>query len=142
MLKTAFAGLLAATLAFTSLTPSRAHAADGEDLAKLLAGIAAIAIISRALKDNDNNRSRTSTRSSGHYTGLPANRRVLPNRCFRRVDTRNGRMGVFGKRCLNNHYRYADRLPERCAVRVRIGDRDRNAYRARCLRNAGFTARH
>ena len=142
MLKTAFSGLLAATLAFTSLTPGPAHAADGEDLAKLLAGIAAIAIISRALNDNDNDRPRAGHHGGGHSAGIPQNRRVLPYRCFRRVDTRNGRMGVFGKRCLNNHYRYADRLPERCAVRVRIGDRPRPAYRARCLRNAGFAARH
>ena len=140
MLKTLTAGLLATTIAFTSLAPSPAQAADHEDLAKLLAGIAAIAIISRAIRDDDRSETRTQTQRHRH-AGIPPNRRVLPFECFRRVDTRHGRIGVFGKRCLNNNYRFADRLPERCAVRVRVGDRLRPAYRAQCLRNAGFTAR-
>ena len=141
MLKTLTAGLVATTIALTSLAPTSAQANDHEDLAKLLAGIAAIAIISRAVRDDDRSRTRTHTQTHRH-AGIPPNRRVLPFECFRRVDTRNGRIGVFGKRCLNNNYRFADRLPQRCLVHVPIRDRFRPAYRAQCLRNAGFTARH
>ncbi len=147
------APFLAAVLAITSLTATPARAADQEDIARLLAGLAAVAIIGQAIrneqeKDKKKKKARKSTSrrsydSDGRYYDdrrydRPRDRKLLPPRCLRSFDTRNGTRHGFGPRCLNRHYDYAHRLPDFCLTRIRVEDGSRRIYSARCLRNEGY----
>ncbi len=144
-MKSLIASILAATIAVTS-TATPAMANDREDeIAKLLFGLAAVAIIGKAINDrNDNRRAQvTVTPTRPRDVSIPQNRRVLPSQCFRRIDTWDGPVRMFGRRCLERNYAFADRLPQRCAFSVQGPRHVRYGYRPRCLRNAGFTmARH
>ncbi len=63
----------------------------------------------------------------------------IPGRCFRRVETNNGRyQGVFGARCLERRYRDAHTLPRQCQVRVGGENGSRRGYDAGCLRDFGY----
>lgn len=141
--KTLTAGVLAATLSFTSIAPTTASAELSRDNA--VVGIAALLLLGAAIhnsRDDDDHRSvRTSTRNSPRGDA----RRVLPARCLTQATRRNGdRIRFFGQRCLNNNYRAVNHLPNRCHVefRTRNGEH-REGYRAGCLQNQGFrTTRH
>lgn len=69
-----------------------------------------------------------------HHT----NKLVLPAKCFRSYDTRRGTYRGFGKRCLNQSYRFVSSLPQRCLFTFRTAKGRANGYEARCLRNAGY----
>lgn len=144
-MKQMIAVALAATLALTSL-PSPVLANDrDEQIGKILFGLAALAVLGAAIENrNDNDRPRVSVqtatppRHSGGL-GIPPRARVLPAQCFRRIETQSGQSRFFGKRCLRNNYRYADRLPVRCEIGIRTNHGIRVGYRPRCLRDAGFS---
>ena len=42
------------------------------------------------------------------------------------------------ERCLQRHYRFTDRLPDRCYKKVRTYEGPRRGYNMRCLRDRGF----
>ena len=67
------------------------------------------------------------------------NEKLLPQECFQSFDTRSGRVQMFGNRCLQENYRYANRLPQQCAQKIRTHNGTRYGYDARCLRNAGYS---
>ncbi len=83
----------------------------------------------------------TYTRKQPRVRPLPhrVDRKLLPKKCFRSYDTRQGRYYMFGRRCLERHYRFVDRLPQTCAQRVRTYDGPRRGYDARCLRRNGYS---
>lgn len=66
------------------------------------------------------------------------NRKLLPQQCFRSFDTRNGKVRMFGRRCLEQNYRFASRLPQNCAQRIRTHEGKRTGYDARCLQQNGY----
>lgn len=131
--KTFTAGILAATLALTSITPTRANADVTEGDA--IVGIITLLLLGAALSDNNNVTIEPRT------VQPPRNNwRILPAECRRTFETRRGdRVRMFTRRCMQNNYRHVDRLPDDCFVRIRTdrGER-RQGWRARCLRNAGF----
>lgn len=139
---------LAAALALTGAAATPAQAADDEDIARAIAGIAALFIIGRAIsesreRDRDRDpapqvrRDRASdwTRDRLREHGF---HRLLPRECFAVQETRRGPQPYFGKRCLQRHYRWADRLPARCEIRIEGYRHDRVGYSPRCLRHAGY----
>lgn len=162
---------LAAALALTPVTVTPSQAADAEDIVGVLAGIATIAILSRALDDD---RSGSSTRSrataakhddrrwyddrDGYWVRdgrtwrfVPrhdrrhASRKTLPEACLFTFETDRGNYRAFGENCLKNRMRDKARyLPRECerTIRTRRGNRD--IYMARCLSREGWTveARH
>ena len=142
-IKTLTAGVLAATLSFTSLTPTTAVADDTRGNA--VVGIAALLLLGAAIhnrNDDDNHRSaRTPSRTAPRNDAW----RVLPANCLTHATRRNGdHVRVFGQRCLNNNYHAVGRLPQGCHIgfRSRSGH-NRAGYSANCLRNQGFrTSRH
>lgn len=155
--KTLFAPVLAGSLALGSITAPAS--ADPEDTVRAIAGIAALALIVGAINDNDNNNRKNTTvarhnhntyttnnRIYGTVTNAPnwtstsaAKRRVLPERCIRTVRTNNGLRTVYGNRCLQRNFNFANFLPENCKVRIRTGEnRIRSAYATRCLRRDGW----
>ncbi|SLN34960.1 hypothetical protein [Pseudooctadecabacter jejudonensis] len=129
--KTLTAGVLAVSLALTSLSPTQAQASFSEEDA--VVGILTLLLLGAAIhnsRDNGNDRPRVD----------PNAWKVLPDQCLRQTTRRNGNsIRFFGQRCMNNNYAYVSRLPQACHVRFRNenGQR-RQGWRARCLRNEGF----
>ena len=66
------------------------------------------------------------------------NSKLLPKQCFRSVDTRHGKVRMFGQRCLDKHYGFSNRLPRACHYTFRTHKGDRRGYEARCLRDHGY----
>lgn len=147
-----------------SLTPVPA-AADGNDVAKVIGGLAVLGIIATVLDDrndrNDrvevgrqgqfrnsnvfNNRSNGVTRTLRRNNRVVFNnrraqfkRRALPQRCLRSVDTRRGDRLVYGNRCLNNNFKFASRLPSHCRTTIQTRQGTRWVYGARCLSRDGW----
>lgn len=158
-MKTLIATVLAATLALTtSAAPVQAGDRE-EEIGAILFGLATLAIIAKSLEDrqDDDRRPRAQVQVTPTYPrdggivlprshgpgAIPAHRRVLPRECFVRVDTRSGPVRMFGSRCLQNTYRFADQLPRRCLITLEGPRHTRTGYSPQCLRDRGFTmARH
>lgn len=137
-MKTLTAGVLAVSLAATSLTPTSVSAGISDDDA--IAGILTLLLLGAAIHNRrDNNNAAPAPQQHPRPT-VTRDWRVLPANCIRNVTRRNGNtIRIFGQRCLNNNYAHVNRLPEACHVRVRTenGQR-RQGFRVRCLRNQGF----
>ena len=169
--------VITATLASLSLAlglaaPTGASAADGEDIAKILAGIATIAVIAE-IADRKRDRDREATvevdqrrvwrlddgtdrarryedrQTFGRmiedrrYAKTRGYQKVpLPAQCERLVETRRGDRLVYGARCLDRRYKHARHLPEHCLVRVDTRRGERLAYGARCLSRDGWRVAH
>lgn len=156
---TAVAAAVAIGIAF----PPSAASADGEDIAKVLAGVATLAIIAKAADDRKDRREREAkarTERIGRF-GSSDGRRVidgqirpygsdehrraenfkklaLPRQCLRTVETRYGSRPAYASQCLDRNYRYARRLPESCETLIRTPRGLRAVYGARCLKRDGW----
>ncbi len=143
MTKTFLAGIMAASLAFTGLTAAPAQAEMNTQTRNLLIGLAATAIIAGAINNNRAGQAAPVQVQRNDWTPAPAPQRswsrVLPAACIVDLNGRRGDIRIFSERCLDRNYRFADRLPEQCAIRVRTRDGRVNGYDPRCLRDAGFT---
>jgi hypothetical protein len=69
-------------------------------------------------------------------------RKLLPGECFRSFDTYEGRVRMFGRKCLEKNYRFAHRLPQQCMTAVRTDRGKRRGFEARCLRREGYRLAH
>lgn len=151
--------LSAITALSLSLTPIPAAAADREDIAKVIAGLALLGIVAHAANEREDRKQVTATRSAGpngivrgdgvirgeirrhgnrnnQYHGV--RRAALPDRCVRILSTARGDRAVYGARCLRQDYIYANQLPSSCKLQVRTNNRIRHVYGARCLRRDGW----
>ena len=154
------AGLAALGL---TLTPVPA-AADGEDIAKALAGLAILGLIAKSIDDrNDRKKAnaaevsrlntfddRRGTRIIGGELRRPGEahrrsnrpakykRHALPDRCLRLLETDRRDRLVYTRHCLNRNYRHANRLPDHCERKVRTDRGLRTVYGARCLARDGW----
>jgi hypothetical protein len=93
-------------------------------------------------------------RPAPRYTELPrhapeprplprrVDRKLLPGECFRSYETYDGRVRMFGRRCLQENYRFAHRLPKYCMTDIATNDGRRRGYEARCLRAEGYRLAH
>lgn len=118
--------VLAATMALTSLTASRAHAGN-EELGRFLLGAGALIIIGSALS---NNRSSHEDRHRRH--------RVLPAHCMRYNETHHGPRRYFGKRCLSKNMENYSRLPGACRTKALTHRGWREVFGAHCLKTHGW----
>ncbi len=132
-----------------SALPARAGT---NDVAKVLIGIAAIAIIGNAINDAR----KPAPVTSRYYRRPPiaptprplprgVSRYVLPGKCQFRANTRYGRRTVLGSRCVANNYAHTRSLPGACVTRFWSDRRDRTSvgYSKQCLRRHGYrTAAH
>ena len=147
-----------AALAVTAIGTAPAQA--DEDLARTLAAIVGIAIVGKVIKDrlddDDDDRVVYRDRIDDRYTytaprndtvirrveprPLPRSvqRRLLPGECLRSWQTRDGRERVFDKKCLKKNYSFANSLPRSCEVKLRVNNKKRRGYDARCLRRDGY----
>jgi len=134
-------------------------AADGNDVAKVLGGLAALAIAAKVIDDrrdrrrdraeqatrqsvfktqNDGITLRRLDRDKGLARSAKIKRRPLPDRCLRVADTRRGDRLVYVSRCLDNNFRFASRLPDHCETSIRTRRGFRSVYGARCLSRDGW----
>lgn len=165
-----FSTFAAAALAATgiALAPSPAPAANGEDIAKIIAGIAVAGIIAKAIDDR-NDRKQTSRAATakdfGRFGSTQDGRRsiegkvrpyhrddeerwprfgkgfknqALPEQCLVRVETGRGDRLAYGARCLDRRYKFANKLPRSCETVVRTPRGFREVYGARCLARDGW----
>ena len=154
----AIAGLAALGL---TLAPVPA-AADSEDVAKVLLGLAAVGLIAKAAKDRNDRNDRAVQWYDGSRNDRHGNRtiegtilrpndwrsdqsakkkykrRALPERCLRIVDTDRRDRLAYERRCLNRNYKHASSLPRDCQVRVRTNRGVQVVYGARCLARDGW----
>lgn len=151
--------ILAGAIAVTGITAAPARAGD-DDIAKWIAGAAALAIIGAAIADNDRSKKKVVTRNyykqydHGHrhgnlghskkrhkrYPGFTRGDQFkLPSQCRRDVQTRRGYIKGFGRRCLLNNYGHYNSLPHQCAVKTRdYSGKRRVIYSGRCLGQYGY----
>ncbi len=145
---------ITATLASLSLAaglsaPTGSAAADGEDIAKIIAGIAALAIISEAIDDRNDRKDTATTSQSGRriyqeldHGGRPGYRPNTSNRSKSRYieEPTFGRLIDERRRNAARNNIRIHRLPDRCQRLVETRRGDRLVYGARCLnRNWGYT---
>ena len=159
MHRTFITSVVAAAIAITGLSATPARAADGSDVARFLAGLAALAIVGAAIRESRDRDKQVVSRRDVPFAPPPrqyhqgklkprplppglARRAVLPGQCLRSFDARHGQARLFGQRCLEKNYRHAGSLPQICAQRIRTKRGPRYGYDPRCLRQHGYrTAR-
>ncbi|MDJ1018054.1 MAG: hypothetical protein QNJ35_16205 [Paracoccaceae bacterium] len=160
MLRTAIAGLTAAALLAAPVQAQSRSSSD--DVAKIIAGIAALAIIAKAVDDRNDRKVASSDPNRWRFGSVDRRdrvidgrirryhdddddrrrtnykRRPLPRDCLVVVETRRGDRLAYGQRCVNRNYRYASRLPNQCKVTVNTRRGTRAVYGARCLNRDGW----
>ena len=135
--------VMIAAIAATGLSFSAAPARAGsDDLAKVLIGATALVIIGSAIagKDKSSNNDYHVTRPSKPKPVKvhKARRKALTAACVRKHNTYDGKVKVFGQRCLHKHYAYADSLPRHCKVRLSTYKGTKRGYSIPCLREEGY----
>jgi hypothetical protein len=151
MTRTITATVLALTIGLTSLTATPVQAGN-RDIERFAAGALTLFIIGAAIENNKKKRRQIAAQQTSRsnqnpvvrpsYNNRRHDRRIsrrLPEECFFRIRTNDGKRGVYGRTCLRETMRRADRLPQACAdtIRVRHGRRAQ-VYGARCLRSNGY----
>ena len=161
-MRTLIAPVVIAALFFTGVYAAPVRAQDN-DAAKVLAGLAALAVIGIAIdRRNDRREEEEARQASRVYTPAPVVRRddyrhhdnrygqkkskgkkrsvryALPSRCLRTFETRRGVRDLYGAGCLRRNNDRLASLPERCERRAFTNRGTRLAYSPRCLSDAGF----
>ncbi|HBS49482.1 MAG TPA: hypothetical protein DEA05_05040 [Rhodobacteraceae bacterium] len=142
-----FIALIVATaVAVTGLSAAPARA--DEDTARIIAGIAALALLGAAIREHNRDDDPPvvhrptrpgTTGTMPHRPNLWADSCALPAQCLREHRVGCGeRITVLGARCLNRHYRHAGQLPQQCRERVWTRNGLRQGYDPRCLRQNGY----
>ncbi|MGG7646214.1 hypothetical protein ACQ5SP_15485 [Rhodovulum sp. YNF3179] len=147
MLRQITLALAAGAVALAGLTATAAPArADGEDIAKALAGVATIFIIGKAIeqaKDDRRDKAKKPARKARHHGGgdrqcLRQIRRhgewvsYYDRKCLKRQDRHRDRAGYRGRD------RHADRYPRTCQRKRWTRHGWESYYAQRCLRRHGF----
>jgi hypothetical protein len=151
--------LLPAALAALALMmpPAPSAAADGQDLAKILAGLVALYVAKEAIENRrDDGAAATathapSTRAQVHPPAVahaPDRRRddlrglrLIPLSCLRTYETRHGIQRGFGRHCMVNSVARPSTLPAACVRQVRTKVGPRAFYGRDCLRDHGWRSR-
>ncbi|MAY85446.1 hypothetical protein [Arenibacterium halophilum] len=148
--------IISAAVAVTAFSaPARAD----EDAARVLAGIAALAILGKIIHDSrDDDNVVTHNRYPGYNYYTPGYRpapvrpapvrpvplppRVtrydLPGSCMQTHHVRNDKIRMLGQRCLRNSYRQANALPQACKVQINNRHGSHTGYEPQCLRQRGY----
>jgi len=138
--------VLMASLAVTGFSAAPARA--DEDVAKVIAGLAALAIIGAAINknrhENNNNYVTQYPHKPTHVHPKPrplpprVARYDLPSQCLRQIKGDRSNHKMLGAGCLNKRYGYANSLPSACRVKFWNGHRNKTAYRPTCLTQRGY----
>ena len=152
--------VVSAAIAVTGLTAQPVYA-DDDDVAKWIAGIAALAIIGAAVAERND---RKKKRYNNGYVHVPQPRYDgygystkpyrgwkhggkkrrdayrLPGQCRVKRNLQGNEIRGFARGCLKRNNVNVDALPRQCAVRFRDRDRQRRVvlYTGRCLKQYGY----
>lgn len=135
--------ILAASLAITGFSSAPAQA--GNDVGKIVAGLAVLGILGAALHDH-NTRDRRREAVTRPYRPHPAPRPLpprvgrydLPAQCVKHFPNyKNGR-NLVARNCLKRNYGQVSNLPQTCKVTFWNGRNNRTAYKPRCLTKHGY----
>lgn len=133
--------ILAAALAVTGISSAPAHA--GNDVGKAIAGLAVLGILGAALhRHNTRDRRHEGVTRPYHPSPKPLPPRFgrydLPAQCVKYFPNfRNGR-SLVARGCLRRNYSHEKSLPQACKVTFWNGQKNRTAYKPRCLNNHGY----
>jgi len=129
--------IVATALAITGLSAVPARA-DG-DTARLLAGLAALALIGVAIR-NKNDQQHVTHNYTPPPRPLPPkiNRLDLPQQCLRSHWVNGRQRNLVGAGCLKKNYTYNRSLPYACQRGYWDGNQTRTGYVPRCLRKRGY----
>lgn len=139
-----FIALIVSTaIAITAFTSAPARA---DDTAKVIGGLAALAILGAAIHHRKEKKERERARAEAQQPvihsvrPLPHNvaRYDLPGRCLKPMWGYPSNAPLLGPKCLSHHYRYVGSLPQACRVTFWNGRRTRDAFEPRCLRRKGY----
>jgi hypothetical protein len=157
---------LAIAAAFGIAIAPAPAAADRDDVAKIIAGLAIAGIVAKVIDDRNDRKPANNAQITRHdrynsfdeprrgrivdgtlrhrdQPGVRANRGykryALPDQCLRILDTARGDRRVYGNRCLQRNYKFANKLPRDCAIRVRTDRGERVVYGSRCLSRDGWS---
>ncbi|WP_372893956.1 hypothetical protein [Rhodosalinus sp.] len=125
---------LAGALALVAAGPVPARAASEQDIARMLAGLAALAIVGKALSDATDDGARDRPKR----VQRPQHDKTVAPRCLRTFERQDGLRRVVMKRCTQRSVGRPDLLPRECLVRVRTANGPRRAYGGRCMRQHGY----
>lgn len=142
-----FIALIVTTaILITGFSAAPARAGDAE---KLLGGLAALAIIGVAVNEHKKRKKRRHqdvSRNNHDYQPRPLPSRVarydLPGRCLKPMKGYPGNSALLKPKCLSKHYSYTNSLPQFCKISFWNGERNKQAYEPRCLRQQGYRVVH
>ncbi|MBF9035183.1 hypothetical protein HKCCE2091_13135 [Rhodobacterales bacterium HKCCE2091] len=131
---------LAGAVALTAVTAPAAPArADNEEIAGVIAGLAALFIIGRAIEQH-NDRNQPVTRNvpppltHRPHPPQPQVRLIAPARCYRDFGTVRGYLA----QCMQQNVARPGLLPPECITRVHTNHGPRNLFAGRCLARFGW----
>ena len=144
--------IVATAIAVTGFSaPARA---GGEDAGKMLAGLAALAILGAVIHESRKDRVVV-TRDyrplapPRHQRVQPrplpraVSRNILPRECLRTFESGYGtKTRMFGRKCMKTHYSYTNDLPRECKTRIWGPTGERRGFNPQCLRRQGYRAAH
>lgn len=152
MFKFLTAPVLAFSVAMSGFSTTAARADDAE-VARMIAGFAALAFIGAVINEQNRDKTKSKTYSKPRVTvqkkyvhkhhpqpkrHAKQSRKVVPAACLVNLPTRDGNRRGFGRNCLHKNYKFASSLPHFCKSNVRSRGKTRTIYTARCLRNQGY----
>ena len=147
--------------AAVAVTVFSAPARADEDAARVIAGIAALAILGKIIHDSrDDDNVVTHNRYPGYTYYTPGHRPTpvrpapapvrpvplpqkftrydLPSQCLQSHQVNRGVVRIFGQRCLRTSYRHANVLPQACKVQFNNRFGGHTGYEPECLRQRGY----
>ena len=143
-----FIALIVATaIAITGFSAAPARAGEAE---KILGGLAAIALFGAAVHHYEKKKKRDRVaRQNNHYQPVaprPLPPRIsrydLPAQCLKQMRGYPGNQPLLKPKCLQKHYTHANSLPQFCRISFWNGQRNKQAYEPRCLRQQGYRVVH
>jgi len=146
--RTAIVSALSASLAFSPITASPAHAGEKEIGAIAAASFFALVtagIIASAAKENagkvtiDRHRPRAAAPGNRPGPKRADPRKALPSQCEFTIHRGPDRGSYYGRHCLVRNFDYWPYLPDRCETRVKgRGNQSVKAYSESCLARYGY----
>lgn len=113
-----------------SAVPARANEDEIGGLLAALLGLAVLGVVANKVLDD--------AEVKHPHRSRPVKRQLLPQECLRSIHVKDGRMRVFGRRCLKANHIRVSQLPGHCKRRFPTARGTRKGFAARCLRRNGY----
>ena len=141
MYKTLIAGVTALSV---TVTPASARGLSDDQIGQILFGLFATAAIAKIIDGKSGQGANVQVQTPRPRAHQPrahtprAARMTLPARCVVEHRTRNGRVQLFGRRCIAHNYDFKIKFPRRCERDIRTSQGFRSGWEVDCMINAGY----